>query len=77
MKLSSINYCFKIFSFPAPQIEVTHCIAWRRSFSGDYINCNPEAGTLLNGGDLDCIQGCVGSFTPTSFRCTDFSVSED
>ena len=81
MQLSSFNCYLKLFSFPPPQIEVTHRIAWRRSFD-NFSNCNPAARTLFadirfGGGDLRCIQGCVGSISPTSFRCTDFSISED
>ena len=81
MQLLSFNYYFKIIFFPAPQIEITHRIAWRRTFNDNYTSCNPASGGLLvTGGDLDqctAIDNCNDVIGDTSFRCTDFSIQED
>ena len=52
-------------------------MAWRQSFS-NFNTCDPAQETLLNtDGNLQCIDGCVGTISNLSFICTDFSIIDD
>lgn len=60
------------------QIEVTHRIAWRRSWSG--LGCtDSDIGTLrtFGFGNVDCRDGCSGRLGNLTFHCTDFDLVED
>ena len=65
--------------YSTEQIEVTHRIAWRRSWNGQ-TQCDTTtiANRVLLGFDsLTCQTGCSGTFGPLTFYCTDYSTSED
>ncbi len=60
------------------QIEVTHRIAWRRSFSGNNCDATTIASrTLIGVGSLQCTVGCSGTLGSLDYYCTDFSSAED
>ena len=74
----SIIACRLIATYNIIQIEITHRIAWRRSWSG--LGCTTsDIGTFrsFGFGAVDCRVGCSGRVGDLTFYCTDFDTVED
>ena len=63
------------------QVEISHRIAWRRTFSSS-LHCDSStiSSMTLLGSPFDyltCRVGCTGNLGTMQYFCTDFSDSED
>ncbi|XP_041361403.1 uncharacterized protein LOC121377467 [Gigantopelta aegis] len=65
---------------PENTVQITHRIAWRRSYSSS-TRCDAstvESGSIIGINDqLLCRIGCSGTVGSMTYQCTDFSVTED